>query len=161
MYSFQFLWFPHPWHFSIFHLLPFLQNLLAHNLQTDKIDLDNHLNSLLPHRVLEKLLMCGGLSLELPLEDDDDGVLGIVGDGEGVVSSSFVPKVFLRHLATSIWIFNKTFYCYSRKLWLSNSSCHLLVKDYDFSYELHNLFPRVVPSSKYYFSYLEQNKHLQ
>jgi hypothetical protein len=34
--------------------------------------------------------MCGGISLELPLEDDDDGVLGFVGDGEGVVGSLFL-----------------------------------------------------------------------
>jgi hypothetical protein len=32
--------------------------------------------------------MCGGISLELPLEDDDDGVF--VGDGEGVVGSLFL-----------------------------------------------------------------------
>jgi hypothetical protein len=34
--------------------------------------------------------MCGGLSRKLPLEDDDDGVLEFVGDGEGVVNSSFL-----------------------------------------------------------------------
>jgi hypothetical protein len=33
--------------------------------------------------------MCGGISLELPLEDDDDGVLEFVGDG-GVVNSLFL-----------------------------------------------------------------------
>jgi hypothetical protein len=34
--------------------------------------------------------MCGGISLELPLEDDDNGVLEFVGDGEGVVNSLFL-----------------------------------------------------------------------
>jgi hypothetical protein len=34
--------------------------------------------------------MCGGISLEFPLEDDDDDVLEFVGDGKGVVNSSFL-----------------------------------------------------------------------
>jgi hypothetical protein len=36
--------------------------------------------------------MCGGISRELPLEDNDDGVLEFVGDGEGVVTSSFLDS---------------------------------------------------------------------
>jgi hypothetical protein len=34
--------------------------------------------------------MCGGISRELPLEDDDDSVLEFVGDGDGVVTYSFL-----------------------------------------------------------------------
>jgi hypothetical protein len=36
--------------------------------------------------------MCGGISLELPFEDDDDSVLEFVDDGEGVVNSSFLDS---------------------------------------------------------------------
>jgi hypothetical protein len=36
--------------------------------------------------------MCGGILLELPLKDDDDGVLEFVGDGEGVVNSLFLSS---------------------------------------------------------------------
>jgi hypothetical protein len=34
--------------------------------------------------------MCSSVSLELPFEDDDDGVLEFVSDGEGVVNSWFL-----------------------------------------------------------------------